>query len=80
MKANVGVVDGLDNLFDWAIFLAGFAKAATIIRAMFANMNSFAVAVDNFPRFGTKFVAATNAQAESPNIEDFVVVEMIFAD
>ena len=100
---NVRAVAGLDDLLDGAILFAVFAKAVMIVEAMLADANSFAVTVDDFPRFGTRFVAvlaelvfvgvatvaikpagnfvaATNAQPVSPDIEDFEVVEMIFAN
>ena len=103
MGTNVRAVAGLENLCDGAILFAMFAKAVMRVEAVLADMNSFAVAVDDFPRFGTRFVAvlaklvfvgvtavavqsagnfvaATNAQPVSPDIEDFEVVEMIFAN
>lgn len=101
--ASERAVAGLENLCDGAIFFAVFAKAVMRVEAMLADMNSFAVTVDDFPPFGTRFVAlltvfvfvgvaavaikpagnfvaTANAQTESPDIEDFVVVEMIFAN
>ena len=103
MGTNVRAVAGLENLCDGAIFFAMFAKAVVMIEAVLANMNSFAVTVNDFPRFGTgvvaflavlvfvgvtavavqsagNFVAATNAQAVSSDIKDFVVIVMIFAN
>ena len=103
MGTNVRAVAGLENLCNGAILFAVFAKAVMIVEAVLADVNSFAVAVDDFPRFGTRFVAvlaklvsvgdtavavqsagnfvaATNAQPVSPDLEDFEVVEMIFAN
>ena len=103
MLANEVAVAGFDDLLDGAIFLAVFAKTIVAVEAVLANLNAFAVAVDDFPRFGTgvvallaklvfvgvaavaikpagNFVAATNTQAVSPDLEDFEVVEMIFAN
>ena len=96
-------VAGLENLCDGVIFFAVFAKTIMAVEAVLANLNAFAVAVDDFPRFGVilvavlaklvfvgvaavaikpagNFVAATNTQAVSPDLEDFEAVEMIFAN
>ena len=103
MGTNVRAVAGLENLCDGVIFFAVFAKTIMAVEAVLANLNAFAVAVDDFPRFGVilvavlaklvfvgvaavaikpagNFVAATNTQAVSPDLEDFEAVEMIFAN
>ena len=103
MGTNVRAVAGLENLCDGAILFAVFAKAIVMIEAVLADVNALAMAVDNFPRFGARFVAVlavfffvvvaavaikpagnfvatANAQAVSPDIENFEIVEMIFAN
>ena len=46
-----------DNLVAGVILFAMFAKTIMIVAAVLANLNAFAVAVDDFPRFGIILVA-----------------------
>ena len=50
MLADEGTVAGLDDLVNGAVFFAVFTKAVVIVEAMLADANTFAVAVDDFPR------------------------------
>ena len=39
------------------VFFAMLAKAIVLVQAMFADVNAFAVAIDDFPSFGAKILA-----------------------
>ena len=57
MRANVGAVMNHSHLLFVEVFFAVLAKAIVLVQAVFADMNAFAVAIDDFPSFGAKILA-----------------------
>ena len=55
--ANVGAVVNHSHLAFIEVFFAMLAKAIVLVQAMFADVNAFAVAIDDFPSFGAKILA-----------------------
>ena len=54
---NVGAVVNNGHLPFVVIFFAMFAEAIVLVQAMVADVNAFAVPIDNFPCFGAKILA-----------------------
>ena len=56
-RANIGAVMYHSHLAFVVVFFAMFAKTVVFVKAMVADVNAFAVAIDDFPSFGAIVLA-----------------------